>query len=392
MSTYAAHEWEFLGEGMENIVLRYVGTQPQLQDKVLRIGKEVIKKQKALRSEINKQLSSNIFSEEQQIQFFTYVAKPCLGDYLCSGGHYIELDATFLEQIAIKIEHQRSEKRRAVSRLNQSALAGLLIENHTHISFSAIQGSTLTAVDDVFCIEIKPKWGSLPQSPYLAETLKKITCRYCLHQSLKLSEGTISGPSRYCPLDLYSGDEERMTLAISSLFKDPQNNLRVFKDSVVMPSQLDSLAETCSKLLSHFEGLSADAFMTKICVHILQKTKILQLLKKLQRLDSVDIEVISMLWDRSKTSDKPISDQEVLDQLQESLAKMKHRAILYDGEESTSDVCSRVVRSSNPITACMKDIPTWTRAEVLSMISDFLLATAMKDCSVMITFATFDRT
>eukprot|EP00002_Diphylleia_rotans_P014909 TRINITY_DN2897_c0_g1_i12.p1 TRINITY_DN2897_c0_g1~~TRINITY_DN2897_c0_g1_i12.p1 ORF type:complete len:240 (-),score=37.08 TRINITY_DN2897_c0_g1_i12:130-849(-) len=183
-----------------------------------------------------------------------------------------------------------------------------------------------------------------------------------------------------------------MTLAISSLFKDPQNNLRVFKDSVVMPSQLDSLAETCSKLLSHFEGLSADAFMTKICVHILQKTKILQLLKKLQRLDSVDIEVISMLWDRSKTSDKPISDQEVLDQLQESLAKMKHRAILYDGEESTSDVCSRVVRSSNPITACMKDIPTWTRAEVLSMISDFLLATAMKDCSVMITFATFDRT
>ncbi|XP_050690051.1 inositol-pentakisphosphate 2-kinase-like isoform X2 [Eriocheir sinensis] len=74
------------------------------------------------------------------------------------------------------------------------------------------------------CIEIKPKQGFLDSS-----TPGLPLCRYCVKQFLK--GGRESGSrSSYCPLDLFSGNLERMRRAVDSLIQCPQNNFKVFVD------------------------------------------------------------------------------------------------------------------------------------------------------------------
>ena len=72
----------------------------------------------------------------------------------------------------------------------------------------------------VISIEIKPKSGVLSGSDSF--------CRYCMHQKLKLKEGKIERRSRYCPMDLFSGDPFAMQQALRSLAENPQNNLKMF--------------------------------------------------------------------------------------------------------------------------------------------------------------------
>ena len=49
--------------------------------------------------------------------------------------------------------------------------------------------------------------------------------------------GAVSNRSRYCPFDLFSGDCDRMNRALESLLQNPQNNLKIFKDGVVVYDQ-----------------------------------------------------------------------------------------------------------------------------------------------------------
>ena len=58
-------------------------------------------------------------------------------------------------------------------------------------------------------------------------------CRYCTHQRLKLSNGKIKSPSRFCPTDLVSGDETSMNYALDALLDNPQNNLKIFLDGTI---------------------------------------------------------------------------------------------------------------------------------------------------------------
>ena len=77
-------------------------------------------------------------------------------------------------------------------------------------------------MEKVFLVEIKPKSG-------VAVTIdgRKEVSRYQLHQRLKLTRGERKKLSAYDPLDLFSGDKERIRLAVNALFECPQNNLRI---------------------------------------------------------------------------------------------------------------------------------------------------------------------
>eukprot|EP00955_Chlamydomonas_euryale_P079690 363330-Chlamydomonas_euryale.AAC.7 len=108
----------------------------------------------------------------------------------------------------------------------------------------------------ILCLEVKLKWGFLPFSPLLDDgpggRLKRTVPRFLLHQLLKREKrrakaaaaGTpdtaadgdpsdptdIRGLSLYNPVDLMSGDVERMRGALENLMDMPSNNLRLFLD------------------------------------------------------------------------------------------------------------------------------------------------------------------
>ena len=88
------------------------------------------------------------------------------------------------------------------------------------------------------CVELKPKCGFLPTSPCIRHPMQRRVSRYQLHQRLKLAQGSISALSSYDPLDLFSGDEQRMEAALAALLAQPQNNLRLFwRGSAVVPQE-----------------------------------------------------------------------------------------------------------------------------------------------------------
>jgi inositol-pentakisphosphate 2-kinase len=72
---------------------------------------------------------------------------------------------------------------------------------------------------DTLSFEIKPKqgWHSLKA------TCAVDLCHRCLKQHAKLYRGEIDSISRYCPLDLFSGDMVRMKRALFDLFEAPCN-------------------------------------------------------------------------------------------------------------------------------------------------------------------------
>ena len=91
---------------------------------------------------------------------------------------------------------------------------------------------TNQARNPAFSVEIKPKCGFLPTSPYIdrSRALKYSMCQYCLLQKSKVKEGKYKRQSKYCPLDLFSSKPQRVMYALECLVSDPQNNLRVFCD------------------------------------------------------------------------------------------------------------------------------------------------------------------
>lgn len=78
-------------------------------------------------------------------------------------------------------------------------------------------------------VELKSKDGVLPFDPR-AHPVRRARSKYVLKQLLKLRQGTIAVANDYDPLDLFSGNSDRMTKALHSLISNPQNNLRVFID------------------------------------------------------------------------------------------------------------------------------------------------------------------
>lgn len=103
------------------------------------------------------------------------------------------------------------------------------------------------------CIEIKPKCGFLPSPKHVSKDIKTKVCRFCMHQHYKVANGKWKRRSLYCPLDLFSGNRQRMHFAIRHLIEEPQNNFKIFKGGLCIYSSKEGSDDSIdlNSLLHH---------------------------------------------------------------------------------------------------------------------------------------------
>ena len=105
--------------------------------------------------------------------------------------------------------------------------------------------------------------------------------------------------SKYSPLDLFSGNEEGILKALVDLFETPQNNIRVFLEGEevfggpVDGGSTDELVTSLEKKLAGVsvapEGERVPEFQ-RLVASALNKSKVLDQLLRVQKLDAYDIE------------------------------------------------------------------------------------------------------
>ncbi|XP_068578429.1 inositol-pentakisphosphate 2-kinase isoform X2 [Cebidichthys violaceus] len=207
------NDWKYHGEGNKSLVVSHV----QLS-RVLRLLKYP-----AEDSENPPQTVEQAFRQIQNIvDFSSNVMSSLLGDKFIHSGEVVKLPLEFVRQLSIKVQHQRPAWR-CDKVMDIYSGCALCLPNLTS---PVLHQATHTPP---LCIEIKPKCGFLPSSKHVSKDIKTKVCRFCMHQHYKVANGKWKRPSLYCPLDLFSGNRQRMHFAIRHLIEEPQNNFKIFK-------------------------------------------------------------------------------------------------------------------------------------------------------------------
>ncbi|XP_029286551.1 inositol-pentakisphosphate 2-kinase-like [Cottoperca gobio] len=206
------NEWKYHGEGNKSLVVSHV----QLS-RVLRLLKYP-----AEDSENPPQTVEQAFRQVQNIvDFSSNVMSSLLGEKFIHSGEVVKLPLEFVRQLSIKVQHQRPGWR-CDKVMDIYSGCALCLPNLTSPGLHQPHTPPL-------CIEIKPKCGFLPYSKHVSRDIKTKVCRFCLHQHYKVAIGKWKSRSLYCPLDLFSGNRQRMHFAIRHLIEEPQNNFKIFK-------------------------------------------------------------------------------------------------------------------------------------------------------------------
>ncbi|KAL4646354.1 inositol-pentakisphosphate 2-kinase-like [Arapaima gigas] len=208
------NDWKYHGEGNKSIVVSHAQ-----HSQVLRFLKHSVEDHKH-RCQTPEQTQQHI---QNIVDFGKHVMRSLLGDNFVHHGKAVKLPLDFVNQLSLKIEPERPESRtdKVMDTLSGWALC---LPNLTQLP------DHLGEHRPALCIEIKPKCGFLPWSRHVTKDVKLKVCRFCMHQHLKISSGKWKRRSQYCPLDLFSGNKQRMFLAIKHLLEESQNNLKIFKN------------------------------------------------------------------------------------------------------------------------------------------------------------------
>ncbi|KAM6062164.1 inositol-pentakisphosphate 2-kinase isoform 1-T1 [Chlamydotis macqueenii] len=205
------NEWKYHGEGNQSLVVSHCQ-----RCVVLRFLKFPPNQNKT---------SEEILHHLQNIvDFGKHVMKQFFGENYVHHGEIIQLPLDFVKQLCLKIQPERPESRCDKDMDTLSGYA-MCLPNLTRL-----QTYRFVEHRPILCIEIKPKCGFIPFSSHVSQEIKHKVCRYCMHQHLKVANGKWKRPSKYCPLDLFSGNKQRMQFALKSLLQEAQNNLKIFKN------------------------------------------------------------------------------------------------------------------------------------------------------------------
>ncbi|XP_034152049.1 inositol-pentakisphosphate 2-kinase isoform X1 [Esox lucius] len=232
------NDWKYHGEGNKSLVVSHVQ-----HARVLRLLKYSTED-----DENSHKTTEQAFRHIQNIvDYSKNVMKPLLGEKFVHNGEAVKLPIDFVRQLSLKVQRERPESR-CDKVMDTFSGCALCLPNLTQLSSCCCFGQHRPPL----CIEIKPKCGFLPSSRHVTKEIKSKVCRFCMHQHFKLASGKWKRLSRYCPLDLFSGNKQRMYLAIKHLIEEPQNNFKIFKggeciysckDDADVLQDLDELAQ-----------------------------------------------------------------------------------------------------------------------------------------------------
>lgn len=217
------NDWRYHGEGNKSLVVSHIQIP-----RVLRLLKYP-----AADSENPPQTAEQAYRQIQNIvDFSSNVMSSLIGDRFIHSGEVVKLPLEFVRQLSIRVQHQRPAWR-CNKVMDIYSGCALCLPNLTTPLYHQ---PTLTPP---LCIEIKPKCGFLPSSKHVSKDIKTRVCRFCMHQHYKVSNGIWKKRSLYCPLDLFSGNKQRMHFAIRHLIEEPQNNFKIFKGGQCIYSSRD---------------------------------------------------------------------------------------------------------------------------------------------------------
>ncbi|KAM6927861.1 inositol-pentakisphosphate 2-kinase [Xenentodon cancila] len=232
------NDWKYHGEGNKSLVVCHV----QLS-RVLRLLKYP-----AEDCENPPQTAEQAFRQIQNIvDFSSNVMSSLLGEKFIHSGEVVKLPLEFVRQLSIRIQHQRPAWR-CDKVMDIYSGCALCLPNLT-----APPLHQPAHTPPPLCIEIKPKCGFLPSPKHVSKDMKAKVCRYCMHQHYKVANGKWRRHSLYCPLDLFSGNRQRMHFAIRHLIEEPQNNFKIFKGGQCVYSSKEGSDESpdVNSLLHH---------------------------------------------------------------------------------------------------------------------------------------------
>ena len=358
-------EWMLKNEGACNIILSFCGPScSPYYGHVLRLRKVSSSVQAAdprygplslLPPELIPHPSTWADSSWTSFIFAKYIAGPSLGSSPVNGGtSYVDagrvlaLSSRFLERISAQVFASRPEYRRKTA-LDCTAKFGLLLLDYT---------GPVHPSSPVLAVEIKPKWGFLPFSHAdpadmgPMDLVKARVCRYCLHQSHKRPPD--APRSRYCPLDLFSGDPLRIRSALSALLADPQNNFRIYWQGRLR------LGDPLSAEDHSWASCCSPPRLLDILQHALSIDPVLDRIRSLQLLDSLDISRLYPLYCDDAPTPTPGSS-------------VSHPFTLSS--------------SLNPFRLSLSAPPADFPLPPSALFRDFLISTSFKDCSLMFTLS-----
>ncbi|KAJ3278875.1 hypothetical protein HK104_001956 [Borealophlyctis nickersoniae] len=402
--------WTYKAEGNANLVLSYTGPNPLFHGRVLRLRKEDTKPS-VLKEE------QRTFTLEYDEAYHQKVIAPLLGKQyvgdavdIWNFAEDVLVTQDFLRSISHAVNPSRPEGRRGKN-VDLTEKFAALMTDHTVMHKSVVINSSADACIDpsTLSVELKPKWGFRPASS--SETLKLRTCRYCMHQYYKLQHDAAHSVNSFCPLDLYSGDANRMREGFRVLGKNPQNNLKVFLDGVLR----DLTEESTHKLLDAFFPGHGYNGLVALLTTILSKDPLLATLKmRQQTLDPHDIEKIHRWYQSVIDEGGSIMDptekewvktvEMYLERMNGTGLQSKKLDVSLEPPKAQSQdgvLSPRAKRKRSPVVDSADDIErkskkpkisesddhNLSRSMKLQRIFEFMISVTLKDLSIMITFS-----
>ncbi|KAK1230381.1 hypothetical protein PQX77_006526 [Marasmius sp. AFHP31] len=298
-------------------------------------------------------------------------------------------------------EHERPENRRKTGGVDVHKHKGVLA---TDLVGGAGAGAGVS-------VEIKPKWSFLPNPTHLSPSTRDIktkTCRFCMHSYVRNNNHQPSDSTHhaqglvahgYCPLDLFSANEERVRDALGALYdawvgsEGKVNNLKVFLGGKVLkvhekhrlwdPSASPSAPE---KENQADDALLRTTFISSL-IPLLTRTPALQVLNRLQRtLDILDVEGLGKVWEafhcQRHQPEQGVPELELGEGMEEPTIDEWMGFI--DGYLDQTEGGATTFLPGPPPSSTGEQQPQYTHPQLRSFLLAYLLSATFKDCSVMV--------